>query len=190
MFQVGDIVKRIADPLLYAEPSNTPVGEPRRVSAVLGNAFWVEGGGSPKNGGGGSPKDGGGCDPELFELIAPAAPSSVPSGECDPTGRDAHAPGAKLDAGKTEFGLIMHGMPRALRQVARVATYGANKYTRDGWLTVPDGPRRYTDAMYRHLNAEACGELHDPDTQLEHAAHAAWNALARLELLLRGQGTS
>lgn len=111
-----------------------------------------------------------------------------PVGESDPTGKDPHQPGAKLDAGKVEMGLIFNGMPRALLQVAWVATYGANKYTRDGWLTVPDGPRRYTDAMYRHLNAEARGEVHDADTQLEHAAHAAWNALARLELLLRGQG--
>lgn len=116
-----------------------------------------------------------------------ALPSKI---EADPTGKDPHQPGAKLDAGKVEMGLILNGMPRALLQVARVATYGANKYTRDGWLTVPEGPRRYTDAMYRHLNAEARGELHDADTQLEHAAHAAWNALARLELLLRGQGTA
>lgn len=108
--------------------------------------------------------------------------------EADPNGTDPHTQGAKLDAGKVEMGLILNGMPRALLQVARVATYGANKYTRDGWLSVPDGPRRYTDAMYRHLNAEARGEVHDADTSLEHAAHAAWNALARLELLLRGQG--
>ncbi len=121
-----------------------------------------------------------------FELVGGVKPSA----EADPSGVDPHTPGAKLDAGKVEFGLIMNGMPRALRQVARVATYGANKYTRDGWLSVPDGPRRYTDALHRHLNAEACGALHDPDTQLEHAAHAAWNALARLELLLRGQGTA
>lgn len=181
MFQVGDIVKRIDDPVGHAACSNTPVGEPRRVNAVDGKHFWVEGGGKPGVSGG--------CDPTNFELVwDKTAPQAT--GERDPTGRDAHAPGAKLDAGKTEFGLIMQGMPRALRQVARVATYGANKYTRDGWLSVPDGPRRYTDAMYRHLNAEACGELHDPDTQLEHAAHAAWNALARLELLLREQGTS
>lgn len=116
-----------------------------------------------------------------------ARPTKV---ESDPTGKDPHQPGAKLDAGKVEMGLILNGMPRALLQVARVATYGANKYTRDGWMSVPDGPRRYTDAMYRHLNAEARGEIHDADTQLEHAAHAAWNALARLELLLRGQGTA
>ena len=110
--------------------------------------------------------------------------------EHDPTGKDPHQPGAKLDAGKVEMGLILNGMPRALLQVARVATYGANKYTRDGWMSVPDGPRRYTDALYRHLNAEARGEVDDADTQLEHAAHAAWNALARLELLLRGQGNT
>lgn len=108
--------------------------------------------------------------------------------EADPNGIDAHAPGAKLDAGKVEFDLIQVDMARALRQVARVATYGAKKYSRGGWLEVPEGRRRYTNALYRHLNAEATGELHDPDTQLEHAAHTAWNALARLELLLRGEG--
>lgn len=182
MFKVGDIVKRVVDPVGHSSQSNTPVGEPRRVAHTDGWYFWVEGGG-------GNPGKDGGCDPCSFNLVT-SVPDPQPTGERDPSGLDAHAPGAKLDAGKTEFGLIMQGMPRALRQVARVATYGANKYTRDGWLTVPDGPRRYTDAMYRHLNAEACGELHDPDTQLEHAAHAAWNALARLELVLRGQGTS
>lgn len=131
--------------------------------------------------------------PHKFALVgeAPVVCSGAqPSAEADPNGTDPHTPGAKLDAGKVEMGLILNGMPRALLQIARVGTYGANKYTRDGWLSVPDGPRRYTDAMYRHLNAEARGEVHDADTGLEHAAHAAWNALARLELLLRGKGTA
>jgi len=39
--------------------------------------------------------------------------------------------------------------------------------------------------MYRHLLKEHIGEQRDKDTQLLHAAHAAWNALARLELMLR-----
>ena len=43
----------------------------------------------------------------------------------------------------------------------------------------------YTDALYRHLLAESPD---DPDTGLLHAAHAAWNALARLELLLKEEG--
>ena len=106
-------------------------------------------------------------------------------GEIDPTGRDMHDPGAKGDYGKTDPELIMRGFARALDAVAQVATYGAKKYTRDGWESVPDGQRRYTSAMYRHLLAEHQGTSKDADTKLLHAAHTAWNALARLELQLR-----
>lgn len=72
------------------------------------------------------------------------------------------------------------------------------KYRDDGWYWVrkkgwrdeygewvPDGERRYTDAMLRHLMREATGEERDPDTGLHHAAHCCWNALARLDLALR-----
>ena len=51
-----------------------------------------------------------------------------------------------------------------------------------------DGERRYTDAMLRHLIREGAGESVDPETGIAHAAHAAWNALARLELALRRGG--
>ena len=105
--------------------------------------------------------------------------------ERDPHGLDPHEPGAKLDAGKVRPELIMRGFARALLAVAEVGTYGAQKYTDDGWEQVPDGVRRYTDALYRHLLKEHMGEANDPDTHLLHAAHAAWNALARLELMLR-----
>jgi hypothetical protein len=106
-------------------------------------------------------------------------------GESDPTGRDAHAPGAKLDAGKIRAGLVIGGFSRALTEVAKVGTFGANKYTANGWIEVPDGEQRYTDAMLRHILTEATGEQMDPDSGLRHAAHAAWNALARLDLMLR-----
>ncbi len=111
----------------------------------------------------------------------------VEKGEKDPHGKDQHAPGAKLDAGKIRPALIIEGFPRALKAVAQVGTYGAQKYTDNGWKEVPDGVKRYTDAMYRHLLAEADGELFDKESSLSHAAHAAWNALARLELMLRGK---
>lgn len=104
--------------------------------------------------------------------------------ETDPNGRDPHQSGAKLDAGKNRLSLVMHGFPRALQAVGHVATYGAEKYTPNGWRDVPNGIERYSDAMYRHLLAEAAGELQDKDTCLLHAAHSAWNALARLELML------
>ncbi|WP_421991669.1 dATP/dGTP diphosphohydrolase domain-containing protein [Roseococcus sp.] len=105
--------------------------------------------------------------------------------ERDPTGRDAHAPGAKLDAGKMRPSLVLGGFSRALAEVTKVGTYGANKYSDNGWMEVPNGLARYSDAQLRHQLSEMSGERCDKDTGLLHAAHAAWNALARLELLVR-----
>lgn len=104
--------------------------------------------------------------------------------EKDPNGLDPHTLGAKLDAGKIRPTLILNSMHRAIRAVVEVGEYGANKYTEDGWQHVERGFERYSDAMHRHLLAEN-DEIRDPQTGLTHAAHVAWNALARLELLLR-----
>jgi hypothetical protein len=105
--------------------------------------------------------------------------------ERDPHGKPAKAPGAKLDAGKIRPDLIFRGFARALKEVARVGTFGADKYSDDGWMVVENGRVRYTDALYRHLLQESIGEVVDPESELHHAAHSAWNALARLELMLR-----
>ncbi len=105
--------------------------------------------------------------------------------EKDPNGIAAGDPGAKLDSGKVRVGLMMRGFPRALMEVAEITTFGASKYSDGGWETVPDGINRYTDAMQRHNLKIAMGEYLDPDSELPHAAHAAWNALAVLELTLR-----
>lgn len=107
--------------------------------------------------------------------------------ETDPNGISANTPGAKLDAGKPRLSLVLGGFPRALVEVAKVGTYGAKKYTDNGWQSVPGGFERYTDAMQRHQLAEWRGEKFDRDTLLDHAAHLAWNALARLELMLRAE---
>ena len=93
-------------------------------------------------------------------------------------------PGVKLDQGKPDASLLLE-FGRALRAVAEVGTFGAKKYTRSGWITVDDGRNRYTAALIRHLLAEGSGELTDADSSLAHDAHAAWNALARLDLRLR-----
>jgi len=107
--------------------------------------------------------------------------------EQDPNGKGQHETGAKLDAGKVRLGLVLGAFSNALVEVGKVGTYGAQKYTDNGWLDVPKGKARYTDALLRHIFTEA-NESHDPDTNLHHAAHAAWNALARLELILRKRG--
>lgn len=93
-----------------------------------------------------------------------------------------HEPGTKLDAHKPRTGLVLLDFRNALTEVAKVGTFGATKYTEHGWLLVPNGYERYTDALFRHLLAN---EPYDSDSGLYHAAHTAWNALARLELLLR-----
>jgi hypothetical protein len=106
--------------------------------------------------------------------------------EADPNGKDSHEPGAKMDSGKVP---VIRGMfqyfPRACSAVANVSHVGANKYTWNGWETVPDGINRYTDALGRHLLSEKTEGLIDKDTGCLHAAQVAWNAMARLELILK-----
>jgi hypothetical protein len=105
--------------------------------------------------------------------------------EQDPTGKNPHEPGAKLDAGKIcAFRGAVDYFPRAIEAVAAVSTFGAIKYDWAGWKSVPDGIERYSDALMRHLLAESKGDRHDPDSGLLHAAHSAWNMLAVLELKL------
>ena len=103
---------------------------------------------------------------------------------CDPHGIAQHAPGAKLDAGKEPMRLVLQAMPRALLAVGQVGAYGAVKYSENGWREVPRGIDRYTDAMFRHALREGM-EAHDEESGLLHAAQVAWNALARLELMLQ-----
>lgn len=105
-------------------------------------------------------------------------------GQFDPNGIDPHQPGAKLDGGKPRLALALMSFPRALSAVAGVGEYGARKYSLHGWRQVPAGQERYTEAMLRHTVADLGGEQTDQESGHAHAAHAAWNALARLELEL------
>lgn len=106
--------------------------------------------------------------------------------ESDPNGLAPHTPGAKMDSGKAP---VMQGVlqyfPRALKAVSFVSLVGAKKYAWKGWESVPDGINRYSDALGRHLLAETIDGPIDSDTQQLHSAQVAWNALARLELMLR-----
>lgn len=103
--------------------------------------------------------------------------------QCDPFGKNQHESGAKMDYGKLQPSLIITDMAPALNAVIEVGTYGAMKYTPQGWLHVPDGEKRYTDAMLRHLLQETT-EDYDTESGLLHASHLAWNALARLHWII------
>lgn len=107
--------------------------------------------------------------------------------EKDPNGKDPHKGGAKLDSGKNRMGLVLDAFALALLEVGKVGTYGATKYTDNGWEEVENGLARYNDAMLRHHFEAAAykGEPNDKDTNISHLAHRAWNALATLEKHLR-----
>jgi hypothetical protein len=110
--------------------------------------------------------------------------------ETDPLGKDQHEGGAKLDAGKPRVALVMKDFAHALWEVARVGTYGAEKYCDSGWVEVPDGINRYDDAMMRHKLKDWMGEKMDTELPVEHLAQVAWNALAILERRIREEKDS
>ena len=110
--------------------------------------------------------------------------------ETDPHGKDQHAPGAKLDSGKLKPWLFYAGFARALEEVAKVTTKGAEKYTENGWVEVPDGKKRYMEAFGRHMVSLAKGEIMDDSPKglgpdIYHKAQMIWNLLASFELELR-----
>jgi len=107
----------------------------------------------------------------------------IRSPEKDPHGIPQNSPGAKNDAGKPLASLLL-GFSRALEGVVAVSTYGAAKYTRNGWESVPDGEQRYRDAAWRHILKSGQEEL-DPESGLSHIWHATWNLLAAEELRQR-----
>jgi hypothetical protein len=109
--------------------------------------------------------------------------------ETDPYGKQQKEPGAKTDAGKPAVTRgCLHYFPLALTAVADLSTRGATKYSWRGWESVPDGINRYADALGRHeLAIEGDYTRRDPDSGVLEATAVAWNALARLELILREQ---
>lgn len=97
--------------------------------------------------------------------------------------------GKKLDAGKAPVQqAALDYFPRAIKAVANISAFGATKYSvaysDKNWSRVPGAKGRYHDALGRHLLDESIDGPYAEDSGLLHAAHAAWNALAYLELLL------
>lgn len=74
----------------------------------------------------------------------------------------------------------------ALQAVGAISKFGCVKHNEGKmptkWREYPLAT--YSDALARHITEEAKGVLYDPESRMLHAAHVAWNAFARLELLL------
>lgn len=83
----------------------------------------------------------------------------------------------KKDGGKPRPSLVP---PAALEQMIEVLEYGARKYSAGNWKNCEDWSR-YWDAAQRHLQAYRRGEEVDPETGLNHLAHAACSLFFLLE---------
>lgn len=78
---------------------------------------------------------------------------------------------AKADKGKLELSLVN---PKLVKAVAEVRMYGTEKYgDSENWQKVE--PKRYVDALYRHLLAYIEGDEVDEESGLSHLAHMACN---------------
>lgn len=93
---------------------------------------------------------------------------------------DAPNTGSKHDSGKPLMGAVP---PNALLAVAKVLTFGAEKYGRDNWRQVENAETRYLDAALRHINAYQRGEAVDPESGESHMAHAVCSLMFMLELM-------
>ena len=90
-----------------------------------------------------------------------------------------HIPGVKDDQGKLRWDLLPW---KAVQGLIRVMTFGAKKYTPNGWRSVPDARSRYLAALLRHLYALNAGEKIDPESSLRHIDHVLCNAAFLSEL--------
>ena len=86
--------------------------------------------------------------------------------------------GVKYDSKKPDYSLIP---PHALDDVAKVLTYGAQKYDRHNWKQLENLDTRYFAAAQRHLWALQRGEILDEETGIHHAAHAICCIMFMLE---------
>lgn len=89
----------------------------------------------------------------------------------------------KKDSGKIPLQLLPFD---ALTEIARVLQFGAQKYAARGWENGIEYDRCYGAAL-RHLFSWHQGEDNDPETGINHLAHAGCEVLFLLAFTLRGK---
>lgn len=89
--------------------------------------------------------------------------------------------GIKYDSAKPRMNLLP---PKAIVEVSKVLTFGAEKYDAENWRKLDDLQNRYTAGALRHIFAHMDGEQLDPETELSHLAHALCCLLFKLEIEL------
>lgn len=83
-------------------------------------------------------------------------------------------------AGRFSAGKVRHDLiaPWALNEVAKVYTYGTQKYDDDNWWKGLKWKRDVFGCILRHVWKWFRGEKYDDESGAHHLAHAAWNCFA------------
>lgn len=99
--------------------------------------------------------------------------------------------------GKVQMDLFDSGFPNAITEVAKVMTWAAeNKgYKPHDWKGLPNAETEFSAAASRHRvkgfiqkdNGVPALDRTDEESNIVHLAHAAFNILAELELVLTGK---
>jgi len=89
--------------------------------------------------------------------------------------------GIKYDGEKPKMHLLP---PKALIEVAKVLTFGAQKYDEENWRKLDNLQSRYSSGALRHIFAHIDDEEIDPESGLSHLAHAVCCLLFKLEIEL------
>lgn len=86
----------------------------------------------------------------------------------------------QLTAGRFSAGKVRHDLiaPWALNEVAKVYTYGTQKYDDDNWWKGLKWKRDVFGCILRHVWKWFRGERYDDESGVHHLAHAAWNCFA------------
>jgi len=87
----------------------------------------------------------------------------------------------RFNEGKAELSYLID-FPNAMRGLASVASFGAEKYKRDNWKKGLYS-NQIIDSLLRHLTSLKAGEVEDPESGLLHTSHIAWNAFALAEMM-------
>lgn len=89
--------------------------------------------------------------------------------------------GIKYDDGKLRYDLIP---PEVLEELAKIYTFGANKYGDDNWKSLSNPDSRFYAALIRHIQEFRKGIMFDEESTFHHLSHALWNISALLWISL------
>lgn len=92
--------------------------------------------------------------------------------------------GLKYDSEKPRLAEMILDFKEPLLELCKVWTFGANKYGKSNWKYLQNAKDRYLNALYRH-SIKTVDTFYDDESNILHAAHMAFNALAYLYFTLK-----